>query len=182
MAGFPDYKVVQNAYMVEDLDAAIERFTRMGYGPWLVLRNPPGDFLYRGDQRTSPTISVAFCQAGDIQIELMFQHDDEPSCLRDHYAKGESGFHHTAMFVDNFDEAVKAYEEAGFPCAMFQNLPDGSFIAHMDTSAVNGHMVEIYSSRGGICGAMFAAVRNLSSTHDREEIVDAATLLPDLAG
>jgi hypothetical protein len=29
----PRYVVVQNAYVVDDLDKAIDRFTRHGYGP-----------------------------------------------------------------------------------------------------------------------------------------------------
>ncbi|MFD2498635.1 hypothetical protein ACFSTI_06955 [Rhizorhabdus histidinilytica] len=77
-------RIVQNAYVVRDLDEAMVRWNRtLGIGPFLVRRHIAlRDVLYRG-RPASLDISAAHAQAGDIQIELVMQHCDQPSAFRD---------------------------------------------------------------------------------------------------
>ena len=172
---FPTYEVVQNAYVVDDLDKAIAQFTRAGFGPWLLLRDVQVlRVTYRGKLSTI-AFSAALSQAGDVQIELIAPHDDQPSCFRDLYPVGESGLHHTAMFPPDWEDAVAAYEAAGFPCATLFELPDGGAAAIMDTSAVIGHMTELYRDSPGL-RQLNQSVRDLSAAHDRDVIVDAGSV------
>lgn len=171
----PRYVVVQNAYVVDDLGKAIDRFTKQGYGPWLLLPDVqvPG-VTYRGVPG-SVSMSAALTQAGDIQIELICPHDDKPSCFRDLFGPGESGLHHTAMFPDDWQAAVEAYEAAGFPCANLFELPDGGAAAIMDTSSIGGHMTELYRDSEGL-RQLNQAVRDLASSQSIDVIVNAGTV------
>jgi hypothetical protein len=167
--------VVQNAYVVDDLDKGIEAFTKQGFGPWLVL--PDVDVpsvTYRG-KPASVSMSAALTQAGDIQIELICPKDDRPSCFRDLFAPGQSGMHHTAMFPDDWPAAVAAYEAAGFPCANLIELPDGGAAAIMDTSSVTGHMTELYRDSEGL-RQLNQSVRDLCASQSIDVVVYARSV------
>ena len=62
----------------------------------VVHRGRPGSFDH----------SSAYGQWGRVMVELVMQHDDEPSAVRDMYAPGETGLHHLAYFVDDLDETA----------------------------------------------------------------------------
>ena len=168
----PTHNVIQNAYVVNDMDEAIDRFTQLGYGPWLVNRNIQlPQVLYRGEE-AELDITVGFTQGGDVQIELIQQNNDGPSCYRDVYAPGEQGFHHTAMFVPDYEGAIKAYEDAGYPCAEYFVLADDGSAAYMDTRKIFGHMVELYRDTQGIHD-LYKAVRDLcDNVSDRRHVQD----------
>jgi len=46
--------------------------------------------------------------------------------------------------------AIKAYEDAGYPCAEYLELADNGSAAYMDTWPLLGHMVELYRDTQGI--------------------------------
>ena len=169
----PTFEVIQNAYVVNDIDQSIERMTRdAGLGPWLVNRNIQlPKVLYRGKE-AELEISVAFTQAADVQIELIQQHNDGPSCYRDKYAAGEQGFHHTAMFVPDYEGAIKAYEDAGYPCAEYFELADNGSAAYMDTWPLLGHMVELYRDTQGIHDLYKAVLDLCDNVSDRRHVQD----------
>jgi hypothetical protein len=91
------------------------------------------------------------------------------------YKRGESGFHHTGMFPDDYELARRAYEAAGFPCAQQSELPGGAVAAIMDARELNGHMVELYKSSESL-RKLFTIVRELGTEHDRDEIVDGGSV------
>ncbi|MBI1181072.1 MAG: hypothetical protein GC201_10975 [Alphaproteobacteria bacterium] len=176
MSRLPPYEVIQNAYLVNDVDEAVGRLTRTaGYGPWMILRHVELPKVWYRGKPAVVDMSAAFTQAGDVQIELIQQHNDAPSCYRDLYPKGKQGFHHTAMFVPDYEEAKKAYEDAGCPCAQLFELPDGGLAAYMDTSAVNGHMIEIYKESEGI-RALYRMVREFVADNDRDAVMDGGSI------
>ena len=139
------HQTIQNAYYVQDLDAAIERWHRLwGIGPFFVRRHIVlPQVSYRG-RPSQLDISAAYVQAGPIQIELVTQHDDTPSAFRDVYAADQEGFHHVAVIPDDYDELVAAYAEQGFPVVTELRTASGRGAAYIDTRAMLGHMVEIY--------------------------------------
>jgi len=172
----PQYQVIQNAYLVNDLDEAVSRLNRQaGYGPWMLLRHIEVPRVFYRGQPAIIDMSGAFTQAGDVQIELIQVHSSGPSCYRDIYPVGKQGFHHTAMFVPNYEEAYAAFEAAGCPCAQLFELPDGGVAAYMDTSAVNGHMIEIYKESSGI-RALYSTVREFCAAHPRDTVMDGGTV------
>jgi Glyoxalase/Bleomycin resistance protein/Dioxygenase superfamily len=171
MLSVPRYEVIQNAYVVNDLDEAMQGFhERAGYGPWMTLREVPlTRVLYRGAP-AELNLACAFTQAGDIQIELIQQLDDRPSALRDLYPKGRQGFHHTTFRTAAFQETIDAYEEAGLPCVQLMDQPDGKGMAFIDASPLLGHMIEVYEDSDTIRG-FYALVRGFCEEWDGTRLV-----------
>ncbi|MBI1182278.1 MAG: VOC family protein [Alphaproteobacteria bacterium] len=142
-------RVFQNSYVVPDIDAALQRWTRkLGVGPFYIYRHLDlGPVTYRGKPSTLDA-SFALAQAGDIEVELIQQHDDAPSAYRDVYARDRGGFHHVGAWVEDFDAAKAAYERLGYPAVTTGGAPDiGGRFAYMDTRADLGVMVELVEQR-----------------------------------
>lgn len=94
-------EVRQIAYVVRDLDATMRYWTEtLGVGPFYTLRDlVPTDWLYRGQPSPAPHVSIALGYSGDVQVELIQQHDDHPSAYRDLLASGREGFHHVSSWI-----------------------------------------------------------------------------------
>lgn len=106
--------VRQAGYVVEDLDAAIDDWLRMGVGPWYVLRRLPMSAIYRG-KPCEVVQSIALANSGPLQIELIAQHGDTPSIFTEFLAAKGPGFHQLAFWVEDFGAALTAAQAAGFP-------------------------------------------------------------------
>lgn len=145
VSSLPPLRIVQTAYVVADLDAAIERWhLAFGLGPFIVRRHIVlTGTRYRG-QPMPLDISAAHVQSGDLQIELVCQHNPEPSAFRDMFAPGEEGLHHVAMFPADYAATVQRYEAMGFPVATELLTGEGRGAAYMDTRPLMGHMLEVY--------------------------------------
>jgi hypothetical protein len=116
----------------------------LGYGPWLLLENVRVPLITRKGVPTKFRHTSALCQAGPVQIELAMPHDDEPSVFKDIYPMGTpGGFHHTAMFVEDFPARSAPTSGAGFPCVQLYELPGGKSSCFIDTRPANGHMLEL---------------------------------------
>lgn len=112
--------------IVPDINAALRYWTEtMGAGPFYVMRNIRFDnFHYRGLPSDSPCVTLAFGQAGPLQIELIAQHDDLPSGYRDFLDSGREGPQHLASwFADH----------AGYDLAYQRLLAEGLFVRHEST-------------------------------------------------
>ena len=145
------HRTIQNAYFVNDLDAAIERWHRLwNIGPFIVRRHIAlPDVRYRGRPSTLD-ISAAYVQAGDIMVELVTQHDATPSAFREMFAPGEEGFHHVAVIPDDYDGLLAHYTAQGFDVVTELRTASGRGAAYVDTRAQLGHMVEVYWPSDGL--------------------------------
>ena len=148
---YESLRIVQNAYVVQDLDQAIQRWhSAHGLGPFVVSRHLKFEHsLYRGTQ-IPLDISAAFVQAGDLQIELICQHNPGPSAFRDMFAEGQEGLHHVAVFPENYDRFVAGYLERGCAVAAELSAAKGWGAAFIDTRKTWGHMLEVYRVNDGI--------------------------------
>ena len=139
--------ITQMGYVVVDLQAAMTRWTEtLGVGPFRTIDHVA---IEGGCYRGSPTavdISVALAESGDIQIELIEQHNEVASCYRDLFAPGAQGLHHVAIHTSEYDAEVARYESLGCPLA-FGGIYQGTRFAYMDTSADLGIMVEVVESQ-----------------------------------
>ena len=137
--------IIQNAYHVPDVDEAAEQFSRtLGIGPFLMRRNLElTNVRYRGEP-TTLTISAAHAQAGNVQIELVQQHGDQPSTFRDMYASNECGFHHVAVIPENHDDMVRHFAARGFAPVTELRTKEGRGATYVDTRPLLGHMLEVY--------------------------------------
>ncbi len=93
--GRPTEGIFQTAFVVEDLDAAIQHFSsRLYVGPWTILRDvDPRGAVYRGLPALA-TLHVAFGFGGHMTYELVQPVDDAPSVYRDVIEDRGYGFHH----------------------------------------------------------------------------------------
>lgn len=140
---------IQIAYHVPDPERAARDYARsFGWGPFFLLEHIPlSRCIYRG----APALfdhSSAYGQAGDLMVELITQHDDAPSVLRDLYARDAVGVHHIAHFVPNLQEALDQAHAAGGDIALDACTVTGTRFAMLDASRELGHMVELYEAGG----------------------------------
>lgn len=139
----------QIAFVVHDLDAALGYWTQtLGVGPFFVLRNvSPETFQYRGQPSPPPRLTIALANSGDVQVELIQQHDDRPSAYRDFLDSGREGFQHVSSWLTRaeYDETVTRLQAAGTPIAHEGTIAgSGVRFAYFATdSAAGGLLYEI---------------------------------------
>lgn len=168
--GVPGSHVMQVAFMVEDLEAACMDWVRTtGIGPFLTVPHVVlEEYSYCGRPASGLDFSVAIAQSGGVQIELIQQHCDNPSAYRDTVAKGQakdqSGFHHLAIYTDDYDAVHARYAQQGFVTAV-----DGSFggfrFSYIDTSATLGCMIELIEENP-LQGEFFARIAGAAQGWD----------------
>lgn len=106
--------VRQFGFVVTNLDEAIAAWVGLGVGPWFVTREIKMEgCLYRG-QPAEPVISIALANAGDMQIELIAQHDESPSIYKEFLDATGGGFNQVAYWVKDVDAVRKDAEAAGW--------------------------------------------------------------------
>ncbi len=136
-------RIMQNSWVVNDLrQAATDWIRQTGIGPFFLVEGIElEDQLHRG-KPTDVKASFALAQAGDIQIELVCQHNDAPSAYRDTIAAGQQGFHHMALYCQHYDDDLEAYLQQGAEVA-FSGTSGGKRFCYLDTTASLGYMMEL---------------------------------------
>ena len=143
--------IFQNAWVVDDLFAAIKKWVDFyGVGPFYASEHLKLDGLrYRGTP-FEIDMSGALAQAGDVQIELIQQHNDGPSVYRDQFAPGESGFHHVCYFSEDFEADRTLFEANGYAVAMDGDTQEGTpQFGYFDTRADFGIFTELVAPTEG---------------------------------
>jgi hypothetical protein len=136
---------VQIAYAVPDAAAAAARWSRhFGAGPFfvrphielvdVVVRGRPGAFDH----------TSAYGQWGPIMVELVEDHGDGPSPVRELYGPGESGLHHLAFVVEDLDSVREQLIAEGHQLAMSARTSSGVEFCFIDAVASCGHLLELY--------------------------------------
>jgi hypothetical protein len=132
----------QIGYVVTDLDQALASWVELGVGPWLVIRNLPMSVRYRGEP-CETTLSLALSNSGEMQIELVYQHDDTPSIFTEFLAAKGPGYHQLAYWADDFDATMEAVEQAGWPVVWSGGEGFGVRFAYVEPPNSPATVVEI---------------------------------------
>ncbi|MEM1434259.1 MAG: VOC family protein [Pseudomonadota bacterium] len=142
--------VFQNAWVVADFESAVAHWAnRFGVGPFFAMDYESAPELqYRGAPSTL-RMQVALAQAGDVQIELINPVSPEPNVYRDLVPQGQTRFHHVCLWSSDYDADLEAMNSAGYETAMASGPANARF-AYFDTSADNGHMIEILEVEPGM--------------------------------
>lgn len=92
----------QIAYVDADMSAAVRFWTStVGAGPFFLFEHPLMDIArYRGET-IQLDISIALGYWGDMQIEIIQQHNQAPSIYRDPQLACDRGVNHLCIFVDD---------------------------------------------------------------------------------
>lgn len=140
-----DRTIFQNAWVVDDLEAAMHHWIRIcNVGPFFVLDHDSDivDVTYRG-RPSSLSMRLAIAQAGPVQIELVEPTGDTANCYRDTIRPGIVGFHHVCTWTRDIDADIAHYESLGYVAANTGRVRDSVRFAYFDTAAALGCMVEI---------------------------------------
>ena len=160
--------VRQIAYFVADLHAAAAGHTRsFGSGPFFVFEHVPLTHSeHRGVARPFDH-SSAYGQWGDVMVELVVQHNADPSAFHDMYPHGSGrfGIHHTALFVDDLSAAIAGFADQGLALAQYATNATGTDFAFIDAVERYGHMIELYEPTPTLTG-FYAMVAGASEDWD----------------
>lgn len=142
--GQPETGIIQMAYVVDDIQAAMAQWTRdLRVGPWFLLDRFDGvDAQYRGGpSHAAVTLAMGF--AGHMQIELLQPLDDHPSVYREAIEQRGYGFHHYGVGSRDFDGDIARYEAQGYEVAYRAGVPTGGSVAYLDTHGALPGFVEL---------------------------------------
>ncbi len=165
--------IVQNCYIVADIEKACVRFHDMlGVGPFLLggASSVLDNHCYRGEQAPPIKFRCAFVQSGDIVIELIQLFSATPSAFRDMFRDGAEGLHHAAIFCDDYERERDAFVAAGYPVASEFTVSFGARICFVDTRPMLGHMMELYPPHPQIY-AMYSRTRQASEGWDGRDLI-----------
>jgi hypothetical protein len=141
--------VMQLAYVPADPDAALAHWLRLGAGPFFALDHVQlEDVRYRG-QPAVVDFSMMLGYWGDLQIEIIRQHNDTPSIYRTWRDAGREGLHHVCILTDDMAAARAACAAAGAKVEQEARVPGGGEVIYVDTGGGPGTMVEILKPAPG---------------------------------
>lgn len=131
-------RIFQIAYVVPDLDEAVDHWTRtMGVGPFFDFPVPLPFEELSVNEAAAPLdcpifggVSVSY--SGDTMIEFI-QPGSAPSTYRDFLESGRRGVHHYGTFVDDFESMLAKARAANVPVVLQGCLPLSRF-AYLDTT------------------------------------------------
>jgi hypothetical protein len=143
----------QFAYVVTDIDAAMDNWVSVGVGPWFVLRSLPLPATYRGAE-SEPILTMALANSGDMQIELIQQQNNAPSIYREFLDVGRTGMHHVAYWTEDFDGTMARAHAAGYKTAQIGRSagiafgyvdggPAAEFVEVMELSDTTREMMDL---------------------------------------
>lgn len=141
--------IVQICHIVSNVDAAVDEWINtLGAGPFFCERNLTVPVKYHGKD-THIDIHVALGNCGDLQIELIEIASDIPSIYREVYPDGGTGFHHVAVFADDYDAHLKSLQAGGGIIAA-EGVFNGDRFAYVDTRSTVGFYTEVYENGPGL--------------------------------
>ena len=171
------YPFFQEAYLVNDIEAACEKWNQLYHaGPFVVVPHHKTDeFMYRGTDQEAD-VSYAFGYLGDMMIQFIQQHDDTPSIYRDMYAAGEEGFHHVGLLVNDYEGEKQRILDMGFElaCELHADNVDACYI---DTRTTSGGFTEVHADPPHI----LATFANWRRAHELHRVGDPA-IMPRITG
>jgi hypothetical protein len=102
---------------------------------------------------------------GDIQIELIQQHNDAPSIYKAWRDSGQEGVHHVCVLVEDFAAAQATVAAKGFEILQDARIPGGGAVMYVDAGGGPGTIVEILKPADGT-EALFALIRDAARDWD----------------
>ncbi len=142
----PLFTVRQVAYVVKNLDEALKYWVDVLHvGPFFMFEHCPlRNQRYRGEP-SNVDVSLALGNSGDVQIELIFQHNDEPSVYKEFLDAGRVGVHHFGLMPEDYAAACTRYKALGHEAA-FECTVGGAELVYFDTVQAIGHYTELWDN------------------------------------
>lgn len=163
--------VMQIAFVPQDFDAALRYWTEtMGVGPFFRLDHVALENTKYKGQFSNIDFSMVLGYWGDIQIELIKQHNDAPSIYKSWFDERREGLHHVCILVDDMARARAVCAAGGAVVMQEAIVPGGGEVIYVDAGGGPGGLVEILKPPEAIVGA-FAFMKEQARTWDGSEPV-----------
>jgi hypothetical protein len=164
-------EIVQTAYVVRDIRAAIDWWVRDARtGPWFLLDSFTGaDHVYRG-QPSSADVAIAMAFAGHMQIELIQPKDDHPSVYRETIEQRGYGFHHIGTACADVDAEIPGYEARGYKLAFKAGVPTGGHVAYLEPPGEAPGFIELIPATPGMDAGFTAFWRAAQDWDGRDPV------------
>lgn len=140
--------VMQNAFVVRNLDAALDHWTRvMGVGPFFLFERVQfADAWYRGRSLVDIDLTVAIGYWGNLQIELIRQRNEVPSIYTDFPAREVGGLQHMGVITDSVSADLNRLKDVGVEAVQYGTTTGGLRFAYVSTDQHPGSMIELIES------------------------------------
>lgn len=137
--------VMQNGFVVDDLEAAIDHWTRvMHVGPFFLFeRIAFAECWYRDRPATDIDLTVAIAYWGDVQIELIQQRNDVASIYTDFRARQGSGLQHMGVITESVGRDLELLARQGVQPVQHGRTVAGMRFAYVNTDFHPGGMIEL---------------------------------------
>lgn len=163
--------VMQLSFCPADYDAALAHWISLGAGPFFEMHHVALENLKFRGQPSGIDFSMALGYLGDIQIELIRQHNDAPSMYTEWRAQGREGLQHMCVLVDDIAEARRRVAAQGGTVLQEGELPGGAgAVIYVDSGGGPGTVME-YLQIGDAGRQGFAMMREAHRTWDGSEPV-----------
>ncbi len=133
-------------FVVRDLDAAVQYFESLGFGPFKPLRLI-GD-RFEQTQYGVPTkyrLKNAGTHIGQTKIEFEFLQPLENAPLQENFlSKRGEGVNHLGFKVGLVEAETSKMQEKGFDVVLTVKFTSGTICKYLDTSKIGGEMVEFW--------------------------------------
>lgn len=147
--------IYQICFVVPDLAEAIEEWTSTKRaGPFFLFEHFDfADPSYKG-QAVAPDVSLALGYSGDLNIELIQQHDETPSVYRDMIETRGYGFHHFARLTSDIDRSIADMESQDSPCVFSGKFEPDTRFAYCDSRSGLGCFTEFVEFNEAVDGLL----------------------------
>jgi methylmalonyl-CoA/ethylmalonyl-CoA epimerase len=142
--------VMQMAYVPADFEATLKFWTKtLGAGPFFSIEHVKLERTrYRG-QPVEVDFSMMLGYWGDMQIEMIRQHNDAPSIFKTWRDQGHEGLHHVCVLIDDMNAARDLCSRTGVSIAQEAIVPGGGEVIYVDMGAGPGSLVEMLKPAPG---------------------------------
>ena len=163
--------IMQLSYCPADYEAALAHWVSLGAGPFFEIHHVQlEDVKFRGEP-SAVAFSMALGYYGDLQIELIRQHNDAPSMYTEWLAEGREGVQHLCVLVDDIAETRRRVAAQGGTILQEATLPGGAgAVIYVDTGGGPGTVIE-YLEIGEAGRQGFAMMREAHRTWDGSDPV-----------
>jgi hypothetical protein len=154
--------IMQNGYVVPAIEPAVRHWAeKIGVGPFYLLEHVAfGPAWFRGEP-LQLDMSVAIAQWGEVQIELIVQHDSSRSIYTEFTAAHGRGLQHVGVVTEALDAQLERLQSLGITPVQWGTTAAGMKFAYLNSDAHPGGMIELME-RGPALDAFFAKVRAAS--------------------
>lgn len=159
-------QVMQLAFVPADFDAAAKFWIEtMGAGPFFALDHVQLQELTYMGEPTDADFSMLLGHWGDMQIEIIRQHNDAPSIYKAWRDEGREGLQHVCIVVDDMTVVRRTLAAADAAVVQEGKIAGGGEFLYADAGGGPGTMLEVLKPAPG-GREFFAMMRDAARNWD----------------